>query len=91
MWQIVVGWDVVEGSLWDIHWDSCGSDRVSTLVPFSGSSEGNLEGKPGTLERFYAWAVWVFISPLYIFLGGIQMWGENILCLLLIIIVSWGM
>jgi hypothetical protein len=24
IWQIVVGWDIIEGSLWDIHWDSCG-------------------------------------------------------------------
>jgi hypothetical protein len=60
------------------------AETESTLVDFSRTSERNLEGKPGTLYLGFHFSI-------YTFLGGIQMWGENILCLLLIIIMNWGM
>jgi hypothetical protein len=52
---------------------------------------GEFEGKPRSLEKLCEWVVWVSISPLYVLLGGNIMWRRTIMCLLMILILSWDM
>jgi len=52
---------------------------------------GEFEGKPRSLEKLCEWVVWIFISPLYILLGGNIVWGGTIMCLLIILILCWDM